>query len=321
MKKIIVAIIAVMYFCFSVTIGNCQSLGNCIIQGNDIESIYVSVTITPIKNSQYCYDFSTNSTSQIEYIIHMINAMNLTDDEKVLNGADVPTVNISITKTDGTIEKCGFISGRFYDTENKQYAVDSEEYSRFLDFIYVLKTEKLILPPIISHEPSEWAKSDMEKACSIGLLPEWNRIGYTDGVTRFEICQLVDNFLAQNGIVPEIDKSYSFEDIKDRSVENLYALGIIIGESEVEFCPYDYSTREEAAKILSGLCKATGIKIDGTHIDYADKDDISDWAINYVEDMTAMGIFTGDDDNKFNPRDNITKEELIVILLRVNDKL
>ena len=47
---------------------------------------------------------------------------------------------------------------------------------------------------------------------------------------------------------------------------------------------------------------------------------ISDWAAVYVDEMSAIGAFIGDDRNSFNPQNNITKEEFVVILLRLADK-
>ena len=149
-------------------------------------------------------------------------------------------------------------------------------------------------------------------------------INYDKNITRIEFCQLADNFLSITGMQSDSEKFVSppFPDAADVGITSLWNKGIINGKSETEFCPYDYITREEAAKILSGLCDAAGIEMNGgTGVDYADKDEISDWAVDYVEDMTAIGVFNGDDENKFNPQDNITKEELISILVRLNDNV
>ena len=320
-KKIIILIVSMCFGFFS-AIGTCQSklLEESEMQNNNIKNIDISVNIMPIKDSKYCYNFSTDSDGQIDYIVHMLDVMNFVDDGKMLGGADIPIVNINFKKTDGTIAKCGFVSGRFYDLTDKQYAADSKEYSRFLDFIYALKTEKLILPQNVSFEPSEWAKEEVDRASSMGLIPEWNSIGYADDITRLEVCQLADNFLTMNGMVRGIAKSQSFEDTRDPSVENLCSLGIIEGKTETEFYPYDYITREETAKILSGVCKAAGIEPEGRRVEYADYDRISDWAAEYVDEMSAIGAFIGDDRNSFNPQNNITKEEFVVILLRLSDK-
>ena len=238
-----------------------------------------------------------------------------------MNGADGTYIQLELVKNDNSILSIGFSNGRFRDAAGKQYGVDSVEHLRFTDFIYALKTEQLILPESVLLEPSEWARVNIERAIENELVPKWNQIDYRGDITRLEVCQLVDNFLEIKGTKSKSIENYHFADTFDPAVENLYSLGVINGKSETEFCPYDYITREEAAKILSGLCDVAGIEKNGTGADYADKDKISDWAVDYVEDMTTIGVFTGDNENKFNPQDNITKEELIVILVRLNDKL
>ena len=288
------------------------------IQDNvaEVAEIDVSVTIEPIRDSKYCFVFNTNDRNQMTYILHLLNAMSLVDDGKLINGADIPIVNINIVKNNEDVSKIGFINGRFYDETGKQYSVDAIEYGRFVTFIYALKTGD------VSFEPSKWAEEYVEIAIENNLLPKWFRIDYNKNITRMEFCQLADNFLSITGTQSDSENFVSppFSDAADAGITSLWNKGVINGKSETEFCPYDYITREEAAKILSGLCDAAGIEMNGgTGVDYADKDQISDWAVDYVEDMTDIGVFNGDDENKFNPQDNITKEELISILVRLND--
>lgn len=268
------------------------------------------------------YNYSTGVPAQIAYVVHYLNSFHFNDDGITMNGADGTYIQLELVKNDNSVLSIGFSNGRFRDAAGKQYGVDSVDYLRFTDFIYALKTEKLILPERVLLEPSEWARVNIERAIENELVPKWNQIDYRGDITRLEACQLVGNFLETNGTEFNPVKNYHFADTFDPAIENLYSLGIINGKSETEFCPYDYITREEAAKILSGLCDAAGIEMNGgTGVDYADKDQISDWAVDYVEDMTAIGVFNGDDENKFNPQDNITKEELISILVRLNDNV
>ena len=54
-------------------------------------------------------------------------------------------------------------------------------------------------------------------------------------------------------------------------------------------------------------------------LQYNDKEQISDWAIESVEAVTALGLMQGDENGSFKPKDNITKEQVIVTLLKLND--
>lgn len=287
---------------------------------NDIMKISISVNIKPIKDSRYCYEFSTTNRGEIIYIDHLINAFNLIDDDKTIGGGDIPIVNISIIKKDA-VDKIGFISGRFYDSNDKQYAIDPNEYNRFFDFIYALKTKDIVLNDEVSFEPSEWAKTDIVQAKEDGLVPMWNQIGYTDNITRLEVCQFVDNLLEKKGYIYDINEVNQFADTSDKSVVRLYNMKILNGKTETLFCPYDLITREEFAKILSNTY--TFIKnetvLDSNKILYKDQNKISDWAMESVSKMTSLGMFKGNENDEFEPQNSITKKEVIVTILRLSN--
>ena len=101
----------------------------------------------------------------------------------------------------------------------------------------------------------------------------------------------------------------------------LYNAGIIDGKTDTEFCPYDFITREELAKVLSNMyALAGGEKAEQTYeVAYADSNEISGWAIEYVNKMSALEILKGDEKGKFNPKSNTTKEQVIITLLRMVD--
>jgi hypothetical protein len=196
-------------------------------------------------------------------------------------------------------------------------------YSRFASFINALKTKKIILDDEVTFEPSEWAKSDIDNAVERELVPKLNQINYKEKINRLEVCQLIDNLLdKQNVEKPESTKN-PFSDTKDKSVISLYNHGIIDGKNESEFDPYGYVTREELSKILSNtyyLINPKAQSDNGTH-EYADRDEISHWALNYVDDMYSLNIMIGNTENEFKPQDNVTKEELIITLLRIYDSM
>lgn len=321
MFKIIISIILCSSLCLFSVVGNCQvgTSKEQKLQNNNIEKMDISITIKPIKDSQYCYNFTTNVKSQIDYIIHMLNAIDYVDDGKFVGGGDIPIVNINLTKLDSSIDKYGFVSGRFYDTTDKQYAVDRNDYQRFLDFIYALKTDKLVLDGEVTFEPSEWAKEDVNKAIEYELVPKLNQINYTGKVNRLEVCQIIDNLLEKQSITEPESTENPFSDTSDKSVTSLYSHGVIHGKTDNMFLPYDYITREEFAKILGKTYDVLGLtKQTGTHT-YADETNISDWAKDSVSLMYQTGIMNGKDNNEFKPKDTITKEEAITAILRLSD--
>jgi hypothetical protein len=269
------------------------------------------------------YNYSTSLRNEIEYILNYINNFHLEDDGAILYPNDASSYSVKIYITDGSMKECGFYAGRFYDDSDKQYDIDVNEYDRFLNFINALKTKKIILDDEVTFEPSEWAKSDIDKAVERELVPKLNQINYKGKINRLEVCQLIDNLLdKQNVAKPESTKN-PFSDTADKSVISLYNHGIIDGKNESEFDPYGYVTREELSKILSNTYYLINPKVqsdNGTH-EYADRDKISHWALNYVDDMYSLNIMIGNTENEFKPQDNVTKEELIITLLRIYDSM
>ncbi len=102
-------------------------------------------------------------------------------------------------------------------------------------------------------------------------------------------------------------------------IKVLYELGIIDGKSKNLFYPYDNITREEFAKILSKtyhiIHKDADTAMSYKH--FNDEDDISEWAMDYVKEMVSLGIIEGNDAGCFLPKHSISKEEVIVSLLRL----
>ena len=209
-------------------------------------------------------------------------------------------------------------------TNQSVYKIPITKYYRMCDFINGLILGKFDSNIDISTKPSKWAETYVSKTIANEILPEWSRIGYTNDISRVEVCQLIDNFFTVESIDKIIPqdytylKEYPFDDTRDISVKELYVKGIVNGKSETEFCPYDNITREEFAKILSSTYDVWDLpKADGKYI-YADDDDISDWAKSSVNKMYYIGLMQGKEDNMFKPKDNITKEEVIISLFRLS---
>jgi hypothetical protein len=104
-------------------------------------------------------------------------------------------------------------------------------------------------------------------------------------------------------------------------VKELYAKNIIRGKSETEFAPCDYITREEFSVILVETYKqlSENDTLVSSALQYKDKTQISDWALGSVTNVTSLGLMKGDKNENFNPKGNITKEEVIVTLLQLYD--
>lgn len=306
-------------------IGMCDNLSytNLDISSEDVDNINIQVEIQPVRDSKWCYSFLSNNKIQIDYIIYYLNSMKLIDDKKTQGlGADVPLINICINKKDGTQSNINFVNHRIYDDSNKEYGLSNfNEYDRLVDFVYGLKTKQILIDSEISFECSKWAEFGVNEALQNELVPKWNRFDYKKDISRTEVCELIDNILSNKGNKYDSNAKSPFVDTQDMAVNHLYEEHIINGKSETEFCPYDNITREEFSKILLNTYNvlSKSDSYDLLQLQYNDKEQISDWAIESVKSVTALGLMQGDENGSFNPQDNITKEQVIITLLKLNE--
>ena len=122
--------------------------------------------------------------------------------------------------------------------------------------------------------------------------------------------------------IPENDaeiQDAQFSDVKghfaEEYIRTLAGEGVINGYEDGTFKPDNTITRAEFAKLVSVIFEITSENV------YEYEDVASDdWFKSYVDNLSGAGIVTGYD-GKFNPYDNITRQDAAVICLRISDKL
>ncbi|WAM33640.1 S-layer homology domain-containing protein [Caldicellulosiruptor morganii] len=167
-----------------------------------------------------------------------------------------------------------------------------------------------------------WFYESIQAACAKGICE-----GYPDKtfrpnklVTRAEFAKMVVKAF-QFDIISQ--NTAKFEDVQQTDwfypyVTTLYNLGIINGKSEKRFAPNEPVTREEIAKVISISLLKTGKKLvsDSDKHDFRDKNEIANWAKEYVEIAVKNGIMEGRGQNAFVPKANATRAEVVTVLLR-----
>ncbi|MDO4562770.1 MAG: MBG domain-containing protein [Clostridia bacterium] len=94
--------------------------------------------------------------------------------------------------------------------------------------------------------------------------------------------------------------------------------GIVKGYSETIFAPDDNITREQVAAIMRRYASCKGIETNakGDLTQFADADDISDWAYADMEWAVGAGLISGKENNRLDPQGNATRAEAAAILQR-----
>lgn len=183
---------------------------------------------------------------------------------------------------------------------------------------------------------SDWAKTEIEKAKEMDIIPD--RLleeDLTKEITRAEFASIVTKTYTVNSDKIIAEKKNPFKDTDDEDVLRAYSLGIIKGVSDESFSPDENLTREQGAVMLARLYKA--LKVSGWSIekdeqypleydellvevnDFSDKDKIADWAKNSVYYLFSKEVIKGMEDGSFSPQSGITREQAIILALRLMD--
>ncbi|MBE5812528.1 MAG: S-layer homology domain-containing protein [Clostridiales bacterium] len=116
-------------------------------------------------------------------------------------------------------------------------------------------------------------------------------------------------YAMKNGIVTE-KIVMSKSDINSATdVEELKNSGVLIRDVAI--------SREDVAKLVS---KALGLT-ETAEITFADNDQISEDTLQYVKNVVASKIMSGDDVNMFNPQSSLTREEMAQVLTNAEDMI
>ncbi len=100
------------------------------------------------------------------------------------------------------------------------------------------------------------------------------------------------------------------------------AKGIIDGYEDQSFRPHRDVTRQEMSKIFAQFLSYRGKDLpegEGTLEKFTDGNEISRWAVPYVQSMVACGLLEGNEDGSFHPRHGATRAQAAAVLIRLAD--
>lgn len=162
----------------------------------------------------------------------------------------------------------------------------------------------------------QWGHAPMSEAAANNLLPYELTGKYTDNISREEFCMLLERIICVIGNYADIESYASaggtqytvgnFSDTENRTIDVLFALGIVSGKGDAVFDPGGTVSRQEAAAMLTRTAeKFMYIETWGDLSEYADVNFIAPWAGYYVLWASNQSIMNGTD-GMFNPQESIT---------------
>lgn len=166
---------------------------------------------------------------------------------------------------------------------------------------------------------NHWAKASIEDLYSKGIVKGVeNEFFYPDkSVTRAEFAQMISNI-----IDCEDNNHVYFSDVHAndwyyRAIERVALCGIMIGSNQ-KFNPNDEITREEIAVASYRLFRYLNCSSEvGEAIEFADKSEISLWAVDFVDNCSKIRMMSGMDNNCFMPKKTATRAEAATIICRI----
>lgn len=165
---------------------------------------------------------------------------------------------------------------------------------------------------------SEYAKPYIEKLTE---SIQFDYDDYTKPIKRDEFARLIYFSVKQmsdtmNTKVILNDVKPLFTDTDDVCIGALSNAGIITGRSDECFSPNDFLTREEAAAVIGRAFDLFGFKRLNKITNFADKSNISPWAVSAVDSLCPYKIIIGTDNGNFLPKSTTTREQAAIITQR-----
>jgi hypothetical protein len=169
-------------------------------------------------------------------------------------------------------------------------------------------------PHFTDVDPGSQAGKIIEKWSDAGiLLGSQGKFRPKDPITRAEFAIILQRIMKY-----PVDSSIRFSDVKEsdgfyKDILAVAGAGVMQGAYGKAY-PRDNISRQEAMVMLS---RAFGINSSDGVSAFKDAGEIASYAKAYVAAMTVKGYIKGNAENKFKPKDNLTRVEAVTILDRI----
>ncbi|MBZ4688292.1 MAG: S-layer protein [Clostridiales bacterium] len=198
-------------------------------------------------------------------------------------------------------------------------------------FLLVLASSGTVLAGDVFDDVKEgyWAEKSIAEMKAKGIVGGVgdNKYAPKDPVTREQlIVMLVRTIGKANEAGGEVPVTYTYRNEISSYARGSMALAVregIIAGSDLRDKPREPALRYEVAVLA---LRAMGLsqeaeRLTGSDLTYTDTNEIPQWALGYVALASEKGIMGGNGDGTFAPMKEVSREEVAVILSRVDDRL
>ena len=254
----------------------------------------------------FIVDFRTNGGS-------IVSSVKVKKGEKVIRPED-PT-------------KEGYTFGGWFTDEalKKEYDFDTKVQKKLV--LYAKWIEEAAvepepeLPVFTDVKETDWFYESVMTAFKKGLMNGVSETEFAPDTTLTRAMLVTILYRAEGE--PATNRSIPFADIEMGSYYANAVIwaaqnGIVNGTTETTFAPDSNITREQVAAILYRYAIYKGMDaVDlSENLNFADSDDVSEYAISALNWATGCGLVTGYEDNTLRPLANTTRAEAATLLQR-----
>lgn len=187
-------------------------------------------------------------------------------------------------------------------------------------YFALIATKKEVVPPVetepelpvLTDISGHWAKANIEHLVEMGAISGYpdNTFRPDNPITRAEFATVLVKAMGLTTTGSKVFADTTGHWAED-AISTAYAAGIISGYNEESFGPDDLINREQMAVMV---VKAAGLTDAAPELKYADSQQISTWAREFVARAAAEKLISGYPDNTFRPAHNATRAEAVTVI-------
>ncbi|MDQ1914368.1 S-layer homology domain-containing protein [Paenibacillus sp. GD4] len=225
-----------------------------------------------------------------------------------------------VVEADGSVRH---VPTRLVMNDGKYYA----QMSSLTNSTYAVISHQITFDDMEGH----WAKSKVQDMAARMVIQGTGQAQFQPdrSITRGEFAAILIRAL---GLKPERGAADRFPDVSETdwysgAVHTAYAYKLISGYEDGTFRAEEVIRREQAMSMLTKAMSITGLAASLEHSNgvallnrFADREEVSAWAVNAMADCLQAGLIDGRDGNLLDPGAPISRAEAAVILQRLLHK-
>ena len=205
------------------------------------------------------------------------------------------------------------VSGRYFKEGRVQVGVNNGS-SDTHDYYFLVDKSHAQQQALSS--ASSWAREQIQQALNANLIPAQLQNNFQSVMTRQDFTAIaVQIYELVTG--EEITGRVQFNDTTDINVQKAAAVGIVAGTGNGNYSPALPLTREQGATMIYNLAAAIGKPLPAAQHTFTDT--ISTWAAAGVGACQAAGIVSGVGEGRFAGQQPYTREQAVIMALRMYD--